>query len=145
MEEEHPAARGDASRTYVGDEARHRLAGVHRIEQQRLVPRRHCHRLAHRVVEPEGGKGLLVAVTLLKEQNRTGKRKLPDIVPMPFPGKHWESLSATGFALEMFGSRAVGIIAASTPTWGLSSNGTEMYAKGVDHYLPEMRLRRIQE
>ena len=28
---------------------------------------------------------------------------------------------------------------------GLSSNGTEMYAKGVDHYLPEMRLRRIQE
>ena len=41
---------------------------------------------------PEGGKDLLVAVTLLKEQNRTGKRKLPDIVPMPFPGKHWESL-----------------------------------------------------
>ena len=29
--------------------------------------------------------------------------------------------------------------------WGLSSNGTEMYAKGVDRYLPEMRLRRIQE
>ena len=28
---------------------------------------------------------------------------------------------------------------------GLSSNGTEMYAKGVDRYLPEMRLRRIQE
>ena len=41
---------------------------------------------------PEGGKDLLVAVTLLKEQNRTGKRKLPDIVPMPFSGKHWESL-----------------------------------------------------
>ena len=29
--------------------------------------------------------------------------------------------------------------------WGLSSNGTEMYAKGVGRYLPEMRLRRIQE
>ena len=29
--------------------------------------------------------------------------------------------------------------------WGLSSNGTEMYAKGVDRYLPEMRRRRIQE
>ena len=29
--------------------------------------------------------------------------------------------------------------------WGLSSNGTEMYAKGVDRYLPEMRLCRIQE
>ena len=29
--------------------------------------------------------------------------------------------------------------------WGLSSNGTEMYAKGVDRYFPEMRLRRIQE
>ena len=28
---------------------------------------------------------------------------------------------------------------------GLSSNGTEMYAKGVDRYLPEMRLRRIHE
>ena len=28
---------------------------------------------------------------------------------------------------------------------GLSSNGTEMYAKGVDRYFPEMRLRRIQE
>ena len=36
----------------MGDEARHRLAGVHRVEQQRLVPRRQRHRLAHRVVEP---------------------------------------------------------------------------------------------
>ena len=34
MEEEHPAARGDAPRTYVGDEACHRFAGVDRIEQQ---------------------------------------------------------------------------------------------------------------
>ena len=33
----------------------------------------------------------------------------------------------------------------SPELWGLSSNGTEMYAKGVDRYLPEMRLRRIQE
>ena len=28
---------------------------------------------------------------LLKELNRTGKRKLPDIVPMPFPSKHWRA------------------------------------------------------
>ena len=33
----------------------------------------------------------------------------------------------------------------SASNWGLSSNGTEMYAKGVDRYLPEMGLRRIQE
>ena len=26
-----------------------------------------------------------------------------------------------------------------------ASNGTGMYAKGVDRYLPEMRLRRIHE
>ena len=31
------------------------------------------------------------------------------------------------------------------PNRGLSSNGTEMYAKGVDRYLPEMRLRRIHK
>ena len=43
-------SRGDAPRTHVGDEACHRFAGVDRIEQQRLVPRRH--RLAHRVIEP---------------------------------------------------------------------------------------------
>ena len=35
--------------------------------------------------------------------------------------------------------------AGSVTDRGLSSNGTEMYAKGVDRYLPEMRLRRIQE
>ena len=46
-------------------------------------------------------------------------------------------------------SRRAGSVEASSRllavSWGLSSNGTEMYAKGVDRYLPEMRLRRIQE
>ena len=37
---------------------------------------------------PASGQGLHSAVTFLKELNRTGKRKLPDIVPMPFPSKH---------------------------------------------------------
>ena len=40
---------------------------------------------------PASGQGLHSAVTLLKELNRTGKRKLPDIVPMPFPSKHWRA------------------------------------------------------
>ena len=39
----------------------------------------------------------------------------------------------------------LGLSATPGRTWGLSSNGTEMYAKGVDRYLPERRLRRIQE
>ena len=38
-----------------------------------------------------------------------------------------------------------GVTIMTTTNRGLSSNGTEMYAKGVDRYLPEMRLRRIQE
>ena len=33
------------------NETRHRLAGVHGVEEQRLEPGRHRHRLAHRVVE----------------------------------------------------------------------------------------------
>ena len=36
----------------MGDKARHRLAGVHRVEEQRLAARRQRHRLAHRVIEP---------------------------------------------------------------------------------------------
>ena len=41
---------------------------------------------------PASGQGLQSAVTLLRELNRTGKRKLPDIVPMPFPSKHWRAV-----------------------------------------------------
>ena len=52
MDEEHPAAGGDAPRAHMGDKARHRLAGVHRVEEQRLAARGQRHRLAHRVVQP---------------------------------------------------------------------------------------------
>ena len=41
---------------------------------------------------PEAGHDLQAALMLLKEHNRSGKRKLPDIVPMPFPSKSWNSL-----------------------------------------------------
>ena len=40
---------------------------------------------------PASGQSLQGAVALLKEFNRTGKRKLPAIVPMPFPSKHWRA------------------------------------------------------
>ena len=36
---------------------------------------------------PAAGHDLQAAVTLLRELNRTGKRTLPDIVPMPFPSQ----------------------------------------------------------
>jgi hypothetical protein len=32
------------------------------------------------------------AIALLRDQNKTGKRKLPDDPPMPFAAKHWSSL-----------------------------------------------------
>ena len=38
MEEEHPVARGDAPCTHVGDEARHRLAGVGRADAPYRCP-----------------------------------------------------------------------------------------------------------
>ena len=41
---------------------------------------------------PEAGQDLQAALDLLKEHNRTGKRNLPDIVPMPFASQHWKSL-----------------------------------------------------
>ena len=41
---------------------------------------------------PEAGADLHAALLLLKEQNQIRKRKLPDIVPMPFPAKHWKTL-----------------------------------------------------
>ena len=50
--EEHPAAGGDAPRAHVRDQAGHRPARVHRVEQQRLAARRQRQRVAHRVVEP---------------------------------------------------------------------------------------------
>ena len=38
------------------------------------------------------GKSLLRAVDLLRDHNSTGKRKLPDERPMPFPARHWRRL-----------------------------------------------------
>ena len=41
---------------------------------------------------PDAGADLRDAIDLLKDHNLTGKRKLPDEVPMPFPAKHWKGL-----------------------------------------------------
>ena len=41
---------------------------------------------------PASGQGLQATVTLLRDLNRTGKRNLPDIVPMPFPSQHWKTV-----------------------------------------------------
>jgi len=40
----------------------------------------------------DAGDDLKDAIVLLRDQNRTGKRKLPDDPPMPFAAKHWPSL-----------------------------------------------------
>lgn len=40
----------------------------------------------------DAGNDLQSAVALPRDQNRTGKRKLPDEPPMPFRAKHWPSL-----------------------------------------------------
>ena len=40
----------------------------------------------------DAGDDLKDAIALLREQNQTGKRKLPDNPPMPFAAKHWSSL-----------------------------------------------------
>ncbi|MDG1372161.1 MAG: Tn3 family transposase [Paracoccaceae bacterium] len=41
---------------------------------------------------PEAGEDLKAAISLLRDQNRAGKRVLPSDLPMPFPAKHWRSL-----------------------------------------------------
>lgn len=41
---------------------------------------------------PDAGADLHDAIDLLKEHNLTGKRRLPQDVPMPFPAKHWKGL-----------------------------------------------------
>ena len=41
---------------------------------------------------PDSSADLQAALRLIKDLNETKKRKLPDIVPMPFPAKHWRSL-----------------------------------------------------
>ncbi|MFV1590621.1 Tn3 family transposase [Phaeobacter sp. JH20_39] len=41
---------------------------------------------------PEAGRDLQKAVTLLRDHNISGKRKLPADIPMPFPAKHWSKL-----------------------------------------------------
>ncbi|MFT7596869.1 MAG: TnpA family transposase [Paracoccaceae bacterium] len=40
----------------------------------------------------DAGDELKDAIALLRDQNKTGKRKLPDDPPMPFAAKHWSSL-----------------------------------------------------
>ena len=40
---------------------------------------------------PVAGRSLQAAVELLRELNQSGRRKLPDIVPMPFPSQHWRA------------------------------------------------------
>ena len=40
----------------------------------------------------EAGDELKDAIALLRDQNQTGKRKLPADLPMPFAAKHWPSL-----------------------------------------------------
>lgn len=44
----------------------------------------------------DAGDDLKDAIALLRDQNRTGKRKLPDDLPMPFAAKHWPSLIVQG-------------------------------------------------
>ena len=43
---------------------------------------------------PVAGRSLQAAVELLRELNRSGRRKLPDIVPMPFASRQWRALVA---------------------------------------------------
>ena len=44
----------------------------------------------------EAGDDLKKAIELLRDQNQTGKRKLPNDPPMPFAAKHWPSLIIQG-------------------------------------------------
>ena len=60
------------------------------------------------------------------------------------PVNHSSWISARTAEINFRTESSLGKIS-TTRVRGLSSNGTEMYAKGVDRYLPEMRLRRIQE
>ena len=41
---------------------------------------------------PVAGQSLQAAVHLLRELNRSGRRKLPDIVPMPFASRQWRAV-----------------------------------------------------
>ena len=43
---------------------------------------------------PLAGRSLQAAVEVLRELNRSGRRKLPDIVPMPFASRQWRTLVA---------------------------------------------------
>ena len=45
---------------------------------------------------PSAGQSLQAAVELLRELNRAGRRKLPDIVPMPFASRLWRTAVADG-------------------------------------------------
>ena len=41
---------------------------------------------------PAAGRNLKAAVELVRNLNRSGRRKLPDIFPMPFPSRQWKAL-----------------------------------------------------
>ena len=70
----------------------------------------------------DAGDDLKDAIALLRDQNRTGKRKLPDDPPMPFAANHNGACTkrplcppcGIACAREMFGSMAVANIAGST-------------------------------
>lgn len=47
---------------------------------------------------PRVGASLLGAIDLLRAHNRSGKRKLPEAAPAPFPAKHWKGLIFEGGA-----------------------------------------------
>ena len=111
------AALSDAPRTHVGDEARHRLAGVDRIEQQRLVPRRHRHRLAHRVVEPAVARrvhrvGDLDAAGIerrrvLDQAGQLGRHLRDPVALSPGVAPHADSVDGRRLAQRRVGRRLV--------------------------------------
>ena len=67
------------------------LAATRYIQLRRFAP---AFLEAFEFDAPVAGRSLQAAVELLRELNRSGKRKLPDIVPMPFANKQWRSLVA---------------------------------------------------
>ena len=67
------------------------LAATRYIQLRRFAP---AFLEAFEFDAPVAGRSLQAAVELLRELSRSGKRKLPDIVPMPFANKQWRSLVA---------------------------------------------------
>ena len=95
---------------------------------------------------PAAGRSLQAAVELLRELNRSGRRKLPDIVPMPFASRQWRALVADNAktarrtyetaVVATRGSRAAGTIAASTPIWRRRTMPSECSPKAESRPTP---------